>query len=196
MCIYRYWRTPPGGGNSSAPSAAHIAALCGARAVDAQLLHNSSESAAVSLLERGHLYVTATRVCSCAVVVSAGAAGLMASWQHRRVYRVWRLRHPRRVAQQRLWMWSLAAGCVAAALFMASPVGFTALHAAGRRDVRRLDAIAVRALVLGRKYTALMASASSGASGAAGAGLAREFEHCEDEWAALVRERTEIDENV
>ncbi|KEG05132.1 hypothetical protein DQ04_27121000, partial [Trypanosoma grayi] len=58
-----------------------IATLCEARAVDAQLLHNSSELAASNLLRRSSRYVTAGRVLSLMALASAAAAGLLASWQ-------------------------------------------------------------------------------------------------------------------
>ncbi|KEG07222.1 hypothetical protein DQ04_10521000 [Trypanosoma grayi] len=121
-------------------------------------------------------------------LASAAAAGLLASWQHRRIYRVWRLRHPRRVAQQRRLMWGSAASSVALLLLLVSPVGCMALHEARHNDARRLDDIAVRALVLKQRYEA---AATSGRKEAGDV-----YDRCEKDWAALMKERVAIDENV
>ncbi|RNF26351.1 uncharacterized protein Tco025E_01552 [Trypanosoma conorhini] len=164
------------------------ASPCDARAVDAQLLYNSCEAAAVARLRRGHRHVTATRVCAGAVAACVAGAGLIASWQHRRIYRVWRLRHPARVAQQRRLMWALAAAGVTLLLFLLSPVGFMAQHEARLREVRQLDGIAVQALMLKRRYAALSSRATADSAAA--------YECCEEAWAALLKERVAIDENV
>ncbi|EAN89299.1 hypothetical protein ECC02_002427 [Trypanosoma cruzi] len=175
-------------------TATAVASLCDARAVDAQLLYNSCEAAAANLLRRSRRYVTATRVSSLAVAASIGGAGLIASWHYRRIYRVWRLRYPARVAQQRRVMWFLAASGLALLLFVLSPVGFMAQHEARLHDVQRLDAIAVRALMLKRRYESLVRMAPTSSEEAAK--RAGAYNRCEEDWAELMRERVAIDENV
>ncbi|ESL08162.1 hypothetical protein TRSC58_04139 [Trypanosoma rangeli SC58] len=176
------------------PTNAAAAFACDARAVDAQLLYNSCESAAVAVLRRSNRYVTATRVCALAAAACVGGAGVIVSWHYRRIYRVWRLRHPARVAQQRRLMWFLAASGMTLLLFLLSPVGFVAQHEARLREVRRLDAIAVRALVLKRRYVSLLDTITA-ASGAATSSTDT-YERCEETWAELLKERVVIDENV
>ncbi|RNE97542.1 hypothetical protein TraAM80_09276, partial [Trypanosoma rangeli] len=69
-----------------------------------------------------------TGVCALAAAACVGGAGVIVSWHYRRIYRVWRLRHPAFVAQQRRLMWFLAASEMMLLIFLLSPVGFMAQH--------------------------------------------------------------------
>ncbi|KAG8340204.1 hypothetical protein ERJ75_001760300 [Trypanosoma vivax] len=173
---------------------AEIAAACEARAVDAQLFYNSTERAAGSLIQRADRYVSSGRVLLALCFASASVAGLLASWQHRRIYRVWRLRHPKEVMKHRRIMWLLGAGSLSIFLFMLSPVGLLRQHESLLENVEMLDTLAVRGLILKRQYELTASQAMAGGHGRSTA-LA-EYNKCECEWATLMRERVAIDEDV
>nr|CCC90811.1 conserved hypothetical protein [Trypanosoma congolense IL3000] len=160
-----------------------IKELCEARAVDAQLLHNSTEKVASETLKSAERCVTAGWALLGLTTASAAMAALFGSWQYRRVYRVWRLRNPQRVAHQRRVMWSSGGLSVASLLLLLSPIGPETWHTARLEDVRQLDAIAVRALVLKRRYEAV-------------GNVMEAYNSCEEEWAALMRERIAINAKV
>ncbi|AAZ11647.1 uncharacterized protein TEOVI_000574400 [Trypanosoma equiperdum] len=180
---------------------------CEEGAVGAQLLYNSTEKTASRLLLSAERYVKAGQALLVLAVASAGVVGLLASWQYRRIHRVWRIRHPRRLAQQRQAMWAFGTFGTATFLLLLSPIGPGGLHEARLEDVKRLDDIAVRALILKRRYESAAALAATlrenettgwwWRTTAQQETEAREmFERCEDEWRALMKERIAIDPNV
>ncbi|ORC85830.1 uncharacterized protein TM35_000321450 [Trypanosoma theileri] len=183
------------GGSSSCRNndVGSIIALCNARAVDAQLLHNSSESTAAARLRRSYFHIRTARVCTAIAIVSAAAVALLASWQYRRIYRVWRLRYPSRVLGQQRLMCTLAIGSGSLLLWLFSPFGSTARCELCWRDVRRLDEIAMQALVLRQRYEEIAAEMSVGTERTAGG---KKYEECEEMWEALMRHRLVLDDNV
>ncbi|CBZ24628.1 conserved hypothetical protein [Leishmania mexicana MHOM/GT/2001/U1103] len=145
--------------NSAAPclSSGSLAAACESYGVDSRLLYNDIEQLSKKRFDYAQRLILWSRLLSAASMVAAGATGVAVYYHQAQIYRVWRLRNPRKV--QRLVRFAMLSGgfCLCNVLFLISPVGLMRLHENELCRTKQLDAIAVAALVQEQNFRTVAA---------------------------------------
>ncbi|KAG5484474.1 hypothetical protein LSCM1_07844 [Leishmania martiniquensis] len=156
-------------GTCASRSAAHsssrssLVEACESYSVNSRLLYNDIEQLSRRRFDYAQRLILWSRLLGVASLVAAGAAGLAVYFQQAQLYRVWRLRNPRRV-QQLAYFSTLSGGfSLCSALFLISPVGLMRLHEKELQRTKQLDAAAVAALVQEQNFRTVAAWARSAA---------------------------------
>ncbi|CAJ1987004.1 hypothetical protein conserved [Leishmania donovani] len=151
--------------SSAAPrlSSGSLAAACESYGVDSRLLYNDIEQLSKKRFDYAQRLILWSRLLSAASMVAAGAAGVAVYYQQAQIYRVWRLRNPRKV--HRLVQFAVLSGsfCLCNVLFLISPVGPMRLHEKELSRTKQLDVIAVAALVQEQNFRTVSAWAHAAA---------------------------------
>ncbi|KAK7202251.1 hypothetical protein NESM_000296000 [Novymonas esmeraldas] len=152
--------------DSAAPhrDAHSLVVTCEAHGVDSRLLHNELEQLSNKRLHHARRLVWWSRLLTAATIAAAAACGVSVYYQRAQIYRVWRLRNPRKVAR----LVRLAAVCggggLCSLVFMISPIGLLQRHARELTRTAQLDAVAVAALVQEQNFCTLAAWAAAAAA--------------------------------
>ncbi|KAI5688915.1 hypothetical protein MNV84_01586 [Leishmania braziliensis] len=151
--------------SSAAPNLrnSRLEATCESYGVDSRLLYNDIERLSKKRFDYAQRLVLWSRLLSVVSLLTAGATGLAVYYQRAQIYRVWRLRNPRKV-QQLGQLTALSGGfSLCSVLFLISPVGFMRLHEKELQRTKQLDAIAVAALVQEQNFRTVAAWARTAA---------------------------------
>ncbi|KAG5484858.1 hypothetical protein LSCM4_07630 [Leishmania orientalis] len=150
---------------STAPcdSSASLEATCESYGIDSRLLYNDIERLSKRCFDYAQRLILWSRLLAVASMAAAGAAGVAVYYQQAQLYRVWRLRNPRKV-QQLVQFATLSGGfSLCGVLFLISPIGLMRLHEKELQWTQRLDAMAVAALVEEQNFRTVAAWAHAAA---------------------------------
>ncbi|KAG5483601.1 hypothetical protein CUR178_08268 [Leishmania enriettii] len=150
---------------STAPcdSSTSLEPTCESYGVDSRLLYNDIERLSKRCFDYAQRLIFWSRLLAVASMAAAGAAGVAVYYQQAQLYRVWRLRNPRKV-QQLVQFATLSGGfSLCGVLFLISPIGLMRLHEKELQWTQQLDAMAVAALVEEQNFLTLAAWAHAAA---------------------------------
>lgn len=140
-------------GNDEALAA--LADSCDAHAIDCRLAYNEMEQLSNRCFAAADRLVSWSRISSIAALCSAGAAGVALYYTQAKIYRVWRLRNPRRVEWLNRIIFGGGASCLLLVLFLICPVGFLQQHQMKSDTAKRFDEAAVEALQMEQNFATL-----------------------------------------